>query len=177
MGHLVTFAPLVGDEKVRDLLPELLAEVTDVGDVLPVRVLAGDADHLGLALALVVEPQHRDRLGHDAAARERRLRDRYAISGDLTGVYPSEIFPSELRASGIGLAAAASRVGAAVGTFLLPIGVANIGVGATVIIAAGVCAVGAVASHIWAPETTGLSLTKTGRFEAVGVDPAAASAH
>lgn len=99
-----------------------------------------------------------------------------AVSGDLTGVYPSEIFPSELRASGIGLAAAASRVGAAAGTFLLPIGVASIGVGATVLIAAGVCAVGAFVSHVWAPETTGLSLTKAGQFESVNADPAPAGA-
>ncbi len=84
-----------------------------------------------------------------------------AASGDLTSVYPSEIFPSELRTSGAGLAAAASRVGAALGTFLLPIGIARIGVGPSVIIGAGTCVVGALVSHLWAPETTGLSLTRT----------------
>jgi len=90
-----------------------------------------------------------------------------AAAGDLTGVYPSEVFPSELRASGIGLSAAASRVGAAAGTFLLPIGISSIGVGPSVLIGAAICAVGALASHIWAPETTGLSLTRTGQFKAV----------
>ncbi|MGI9093462.1 MAG: MFS transporter [Mycobacteriales bacterium] len=94
-----------------------------------------------------------------------------AISGDLTGVYPSEIFPSELRSSGIGFAAAASRVGAAVGTFLLPVGVAHLGVGPTVLMGAAVCVVGAVVSHLWAPETTGQSLTKTGRAPALEVAP------
>jgi len=49
-----------------------------------------------------------------------------AISGDLTGVYPAEIFPSDLRGSGVGFAAAMSRVGAAGGTFLLPIGIADL---------------------------------------------------
>ncbi|MGI8411103.1 MAG: MFS transporter [Solirubrobacteraceae bacterium] len=95
-----------------------------------------------------------------------------AAAGDLTGVYPSEIFSSELRASGIGLAAAASRLGAAAGTFLLPIGISHIGVGASVLIGAAVCAVGAFVSHVWAPETTGLSLTKTGQFKPVGVQAA-----
>ncbi len=98
-----------------------------------------------------------------------------AVSGDLTGVYPSEIFPSELRASGIGLAAAASRVGAAIGTFLLPVGVSHIGVGPSVLIGAAVCVIGAGVSHLWAPETTGLSLTQTGQFEAVRADAAVAT--
>ena len=49
--------------------------------------------------------------------------------GDLTGVYPAEIFPSELRGSGVGFAAAMSRIGAAGGTFLLPVGIAGSGSG------------------------------------------------
>lgn len=32
------------------------------------------------------------------------------------------------------------------------------------LIGAAVCVVGLVATHIWAPETTGLSLTKTSRL-------------
>lgn len=52
-----------------------------------------------------------------------------AISGDLTGVYPAEIFPSELRGSGVGFAAAMSRIGAAGGTFLLPVGIDAFGIG------------------------------------------------
>lgn len=75
-----------------------------------------------------------------------------AISGDLTGVYPAEIFPSELRGQG---------VGAAGGTFLLPVGIAHIGIGPSVLIGAGICAVGLLVTHLWAPETTNLSLTKT----------------
>jgi len=88
-----------------------------------------------------------------------------AAAGDLTGVYPSEVFPSELRASGIGLAAAASRVGAAAGTFLLPIGIKDIGVGPSVLVGAAIVIIGAFISHIWAPETTGRSLTDTGQFQ------------
>lgn len=83
-----------------------------------------------------------------------------AISGDLTGVYPAEIFPSELRGSGVGFASAVSRIGAAGGTFLLPVGIEHIGIGPSVLIGAAICLVGLVVTHLWAPETTDLSLTK-----------------
>jgi MFS transporter, putative metabolite transport protein len=84
-----------------------------------------------------------------------------AISGDLTGVYPAEIFPSELRGSGVGFSAAMSRIGAAAGTFLLPVGIDKLGIGASMLIAAGVCAIGLVVTYLWAPETTELSLTES----------------
>ncbi len=89
-----------------------------------------------------------------------------AISGDMTGVYPSEVFPSELRATGVGLASAASRVGAAGGTFLLPIGITSIGVGPSVLIGAAIALIGAIATHLWAPETTNLTLTKSPKTQA-----------
>ena len=84
-----------------------------------------------------------------------------AISGVLTGVYPAEIFPSELRGTGVGFASAVSRIGAAGGTFLLPIGIDHWGIGPSVLVATGVCVVGLVATYLWAPETTNLSLTKS----------------
>jgi putative MFS transporter len=89
-----------------------------------------------------------------------------AISGDLTGVYPAEIFPSELRGSGVGFSAAMSRIGAAGGTFLLPVGIDKLGIGPSMLIAAGVCAIGLVVTYLWAPETTDLSLTETERATA-----------
>jgi len=89
-----------------------------------------------------------------------------AISGNLTGVYPSEVFPSELRGTGVGLATATSRVGAAAGTFLLPVSIDTIGVGPTVLIGAAIAAIGAGATHLWAPETTHLSLTKSPKAKA-----------
>jgi putative MFS transporter len=91
-----------------------------------------------------------------------------AISGDLTGVYPAEIFPSELRGSGVGLAAAASRIGATAGTFLLPIGIDQFGIGPNLVIGAVICAVGLVVTHLWAPETTDLSLTRAEEAEPPG---------
>lgn len=84
-----------------------------------------------------------------------------ALSTALTGVYPGEIFPTEIRGAGVGFATAFSRIGAAAGTFILPLSVDGLGVGVTMIIAAGICVVGAVISQYLAPETKGLSLNET----------------
>lgn len=84
-----------------------------------------------------------------------------ALAGNLTAVYPIEIFPTAVRSSGVGVTAAFSRIGAAVGTFLLPVGISTIGVGPSMLIAAGLCVIGAVVSQVMAPETTGQTLTRT----------------
>jgi|SRR5664279_3321621 putative MFS transporter len=84
-----------------------------------------------------------------------------AISGNLTAVYPAEVFPTDVRTSGVGLASAVSRIGAAIGTWLLPVGLTSIGVGACMVIGGVICVVGALISQFMAPETTGLTLTKT----------------
>lgn len=83
-----------------------------------------------------------------------------AISTALTGVYPSEVFPTEIRGAGVGFGTAISRIGAAAGTFILPMSVVSLGVGATMMIAAAICAIGAIVSHYLAPETMGLSLNQ-----------------
>jgi putative MFS transporter len=79
----------------------------------------------------------------------------------LTGIYPAEVFPTEVRGIGTGFAAAVSRIGAALGTFLLPWSMTNLGVSASMLIAAGIAAVGAGLSQWLAPETKGKSLTET----------------
>lgn len=78
----------------------------------------------------------------------------------LTNVYPGEVLPTEIRGIGTGFAAAVSRVGAGIGTFLLPISMENLGPGPTMLIAAGVAFVGAGLSQWLAPETKGKSLTE-----------------
>jgi MFS transporter, putative metabolite transport protein len=78
----------------------------------------------------------------------------------LTGVYPGEVFPTEIRGAGTGFAAAVSRVGAALGTFLLPVSMETLGTGPTMLIAAVVAAAGAGLSQWLAPETKGMSLTE-----------------
>lgn len=84
-----------------------------------------------------------------------------AMYNTLTGVYPGEVFPTEIRGIGTGFAAAVSRVGAGLGTFLLPVAITSLGTGAAMLIAAGVALFGAVLSQWLAPETKGKSLTET----------------
>jgi putative MFS transporter len=80
----------------------------------------------------------------------------------LDTVYPSEMFPTSIRATATGICVAFSRIGAAIGTFLLPIGMSAYGVHTVTLIAAGIVAAGLWISAIWAPETRGLTLTAAG---------------
>ena len=79
----------------------------------------------------------------------------------LTGIYPGEVFPTEIRGIGTGFATAVSRVGAGAGTFLLPWSMANYGTQFTMLVAAGLTLLGAILSQWLAPETRGKSLTET----------------
>lgn len=88
-----------------------------------------------------------------------------AAQCNLTIVYPSEILPTEVRATGIGIAAAVSRIGAAIGTFLLPIGLDHWGAGPCMVIGALICVAGGLVSHVMAPETTGQTLTDACRTD------------
>jgi putative MFS transporter len=80
-----------------------------------------------------------------------------AASG-LELVYPAELFPTSIRATATGVAAAVSRVGAFAGTFALPLLLARFGITTIVISAAALSAAGLVISLLWAPETRGLPL-------------------
>ncbi|MDI3406424.1 MFS transporter [Streptomyces cavernicola] len=84
-----------------------------------------------------------------------------AMSTAVTGVYPNEVFSTDIRGAGIGLATATSRIGAALGTFLVPTALSTIGVGPTMLVAAALCVIGAVVTQITAPETRGLPLSVT----------------
>lgn len=90
----------------------------------------------------------------------------YGIMSILPGIYPEEVFPTSVRTSGVGLATAASRAGAAVGTFLLPISRDHLGLPATMIFMAAVSLIGAVTSLSWAPETNGRALSATAHRDA-----------
>jgi putative MFS transporter len=90
------------------------------------------------------------------------------IAGVLSGasnlvyVYLPELFPTDLRASGIGLAIAASRVGSAVSTFLLPVVVADLGVRFALGGCVAVLAFGGIVCYAWAPETKYVPLSASG---------------
>ncbi|MEZ0166802.1 MFS transporter [Kineococcus sp. LSe6-4] len=77
------------------------------------------------------------------------------ISGasNIQFVYPSEMFETRLRTTGVGFAAAFSRIGAALATYLLPVSLDTLGAHGTLLLAAVFPLVGLVASLAWAPET------------------------
>ncbi|MEU7484635.1 MFS transporter [Streptomyces sp. NPDC042319] len=77
---------------------------------------------------------------------------------NLDQVYPPELFPTELRSSGVGLLNGMSRVGSAVGTFLLPVSLGSFGFAPTMMALTAILVIGAVISVMWAPETSGAAL-------------------
>jgi MFS transporter, putative metabolite transport protein len=85
------------------------------------------------------------------------------VGGTLTGIFPGEVFPTEIRGVGTGFAAAISRVGAAAGTFLLPIAMVSFGASVSMLIAAGVALAGALLAQFLAPETKGMSLAEAAK--------------
>ncbi len=60
-----------------------------------------------------------------------------SAASDLESAHPSELFPTEIRAPGVGLVTSLSRVGAALSTFVLPQMLADVGVGPAMLVSAG----------------------------------------
>lgn len=79
---------------------------------------------------------------------------------NLVGVFPAESFPTEIRATGVGLSISFSRIASAISTFLLPILILNIGTTNTLLALSAVLIVGLVVSVLWAPETKDISLSE-----------------
>ena len=71
------------------------------------------------------------------------------------------MFPTSIRTSAVGFAAAASRVGAAFGTFLLPIALHHLGLSFVMVFMGVVLLTGGVTSYYWAPETARRTLSET----------------
>lgn len=90
----------------------------------------------------------------------------YGIMSILPGIYPEEVFPTSIRTSGVGLASAASRIGAAAGTFLLPISLVHLGLTWSMIFMGTVSLIGGATALAWAPETNGMKLTETAHRDA-----------
>ncbi|MEX3759697.1 MFS transporter [Paraburkholderia phenoliruptrix] len=93
-----------------------------------------------------------------------------AAGSGLQFIYPNEIFPTDLRATGMGLAMSASRIGAAAGTFLLPTVLVHFGSATGLLIAGGISLIGLLVSVRMAPETRNVSL---GAANAPSVDASA----
>ncbi|CAH2793384.1 MAG: Uncharacterized MFS-type transporter [uncultured Paraburkholderia sp.] len=81
-----------------------------------------------------------------------------AAGSGLQFTYPNEIFPTDLRATGMGLAMSASRIGGAAGTFLLPTVLVHFGSATGLLIAGGISLIGLLVSVRMAPETRNVSL-------------------
>lgn len=77
---------------------------------------------------------------------------------NLTASIPPESFPTALRSSGVGLATSVSKIGSAIGTFLLPISISEFGIQPSMLVLTGVLIIGTIVSIAWAPETKSLSL-------------------
>ncbi len=85
--------------------------------------------------------------------------------GILQWLYPNELFPTEVRASAVGIAIAFSRIGTIVATYGTPIFLAAYGIGPTMLVAAGLVVLGLVLSVFMAPETKGKSLLETSSLD------------
>jgi putative MFS transporter len=81
--------------------------------------------------------------------------------GILQWLYPNEMFPTEIRATAVGVAIAISRIGVVVSTYGLPLFLAAYGIGPTMLTGAGLLVLALVLSVFLAPETRGLTLGET----------------
>lgn len=84
----------------------------------------------------------------------------FTIGAALQFVYPAELFPTELRASGTGFCSAMSRIASAAGTFFLPLAMSKFGTSAVLIAMVVIILLSIIASLAWAPETRKQSLSK-----------------
>ncbi len=79
-------------------------------------------------------------------------------ANNIQYVYPSEIFDTHVRGTGVGFSAAFSRISAAGATYLFPWLMTELGTSTTMLIVAIFPLIGLVASIAWAPETKEKSL-------------------
>jgi len=82
--------------------------------------------------------------------------------GILEWIYPNELFPTEVRASAVGVATGISRIGACLGTFALPHWLSTWGIGTTMLIMTAVTFAGLIICIVMAPETKGMTLSQAG---------------
>ncbi|OXI32044.1 MFS transporter [Burkholderia aenigmatica] len=80
----------------------------------------------------------------------------------LQYVYPNELFPTEIRGSAVGLVTSLSRIGAAIGTYLVPMSLSSIGIAHTMYVAFGISVVGLWVTMTMAPETRSMDLHHAG---------------
>lgn len=87
--------------------------------------------------------------------------------GILQWLYPNEMFPTQVRATAVGVAIAISRIGVVVSTYGLPLFLNAYGIGATMLAGAGLLIAALVLSVLMAPETRGLTLSQASSLDSV----------
>lgn len=78
----------------------------------------------------------------------------------LEWAYPSELFPTQVRASAVGISTGMSRIGAAAGTFMVPFAIRDFGIGPTMIVAGILTAAGFLVCLFMAEETKNTALSE-----------------
>jgi putative MFS transporter len=86
-------------------------------------------------------------------------------SNFLEIVYPNELFPTEIRATAVGIGTAASRIGAAVAVYLMPFALDK-GVNWVLLAGAAISFVGLAVTLSWGVETAGRSLGEAANAKA-----------
>jgi putative MFS transporter len=81
---------------------------------------------------------------------------------NLEFLYAAELFPTDIRGSGVGLASAGSRIGAVGGTYLLPVLLSGPGLQFAMLLTFAFMAIGLVVSVLMAPETKDSTLYEAG---------------
>lgn len=84
--------------------------------------------------------------------------------GILQWLYPNELFPTDIRASAVGVIMSISRIGTVISTWALPVFIARYGISTVMLIGAFISLVGLAVSILFAPETKGLTLNETGKI-------------
>lgn len=81
--------------------------------------------------------------------------------GNLQWLYPNELFPTDIRASAVGVIMSLSRIGTILSTWALPIFITRYGISHVMLMGAGISLAGLLISIAFAPETRGLTLAET----------------
>src|SRR5829696_7799544 len=88
-----------------------------------------------------------------------------------TYALPAEVFPSEVRAAGHGFAAASAKLGAALGVFLFPILIDDIGTSALLFVISGTSLVGFAVTYVLRIEPRGRSLDEVSGASIAAIAP------
>ncbi|WP_161616545.1 MFS transporter [Yokenella regensburgei] len=84
--------------------------------------------------------------------------------GILQWLYPNELFPTDIRASAVGVIMSISRIGTVISTWALPVFITRYGISTVMLTGALISLIGWLVSIFFAPETRGLSLSQTGKM-------------